>query len=83
MFEGIRSWYCRQKTLKDIRYKHYLLQKMICAFSDRVAIRIKLDEHANGTLLTFNQMLNDVRGVIVKHNSALNNILVNAENNQA
>lgn len=83
MFEGIRSWHCRLKTLKAIRYKHCLLQKMICVFSDRVAIRIKLDEHADGTLSTFNQMLDDVRGVIVKHNSALNNVSVNMENSRA
>jgi hypothetical protein len=52
---------------------------MIGAFSDRVVIRIKLDEHADCALSTFNQMLDDVRGVIVKHNSALTNVSVDTE----
>jgi len=79
MFEGIRIWYHRRRTLKDIQYKHYLLRKMIAGFTDRVIIRIKLDEQADATLATFNQMLDDVRGVIVKHNSALSDISARAE----
>ncbi len=79
MFKCIRAWHHRCKTLKDIRYKHCLLQKMIGAFSDRVVIRIKLYENVDITLSTFNQMLDDVRGVIMKYNSALSSISVNTK----
>ncbi len=76
MFEIIRAWYHRRKKLKDVYHKHYLLGKMLCAFTYRVLDRVKLDNHTDATLSTFNLMLDETRAVIWKHSTNLNNISV-------
>ena len=76
MFERILAWYHRRKKLKDVYHKHYLIGQMLCAFTYRVIDRIKLDDHADVTLSTFNQMLDEMRALIWKHSTNLNNISV-------
>ena len=76
MLRNIKMWYCRRKMLKDVYHKHHLIGQMLCAFTYRVIDRIKLDDHVDVTLSTFNQMLDEIRAVIWKHSTNLNNISV-------
>lgn len=78
MFEIIRAWYHKRMLLRDIRYKHNLLGKMLRTFTFRVLDRVK-DDHADVTLSTFNQMVIDVSALIDKHNGNLSNIEVKME----
>lgn len=76
MFKCIRAWHHRRKTLKDVYHKHQLIGQMLCAFTYRVIVRIKLDDHVDITLSTFDQMLDEMRAVIWKHSTNLNNVSV-------